>query len=441
MNEQGEKNTAFRRIAFQFAGTVSLVAALLIIVPLITVYFLTQSFDNKIRSEINHTSNYVQRTVLAFIDGAYNLSYELSVNPSILSMETDIQTPVIKDTTDRNEYLELIFIQDMSGMQTARSAGELAYRGDRWWFNEVKNKRMPFISQSYYSIFTHTPCASIFLPLFDDSEMVGVFGVDIKLEYIQNLVEHFAEHDTGRYSFVMDGEGVVLAHPDSAYIETLVNYKNLTRTLLVLDGDGVAIRDELDNFVTVEEQFNVSDGFKSVINSVMSGNSGTYTIDAGYTTYYVSYEPINMPGYSDSWSVITLRDRTVAMEVVTNLVTGILIVLTMAFVVFIIFAMFLYRSLRKTMINLESSRQEAEEANISKSNFLAMMSHEIRTPMNAIIGIAQIELSKETMPDTYVSAFGKILASGNSLLGIINDIRAVEHCAYRVKADRILLGG
>jgi CheY-like chemotaxis protein/nitrogen-specific signal transduction histidine kinase len=63
---------------------------------------------------------------------------------------------------------------------------------------------------------------------------------------------------------------------------------------------------------------------------------------------------------------------------------------------------------------------KAEEA--SKSNFLATMSHEIRTPMNAIIGIAQIQLQKEGLPDGYTDAMEQILSSGNNLLGIINDV-------------------
>jgi len=74
------------------------------------------------------------------------------------------------------------------------------------------------------------------------------------------------------------------------------------------------------------------------------------------------------------------------------------------------------------MISLEYAKSEAEEASRSKSNFLAMMSHEIRTPLNAIIGVAQIELQKEDLPQEYTAALEKINNSGNGLLGIINDI-------------------
>ena len=70
----------------------------------------------------------------------------------------------------------------------------------------------------------------------------------------------------------------------------------------------------------------------------------------------------------------------------------------------------------------KEAQKVAEDANLSKSNFLAAMSHEIRTPMNAIIGLVQIQLQNENLPDEYEVALEKIYASGRNLLGIINDI-------------------
>ena len=65
---------------------------------------------------------------------------------------------------------------------------------------------------------------------------------------------------------------------------------------------------------------------------------------------------------------------------------------------------------------------KTEAANQSKSNFLATMSHEIRTPLNAILGITQIEMQNENLPDRQMAAYEKIHSSGINLLGIINDI-------------------
>jgi signal transduction histidine kinase len=48
------------------------------------------------------------------------------------------------------------------------------------------------------------------------------------------------------------------------------------------------------------------------------------------------------------------------------------------------------RELEQRATEAETARREAEGANRSKSNFLAMMSHELRTPLNAIGGYTQL---------------------------------------------------
>jgi len=66
--------------------------------------------------------------------------------------------------------------------------------------------------------------------------------------------------------------------------------------------------------------------------------------------------------------------------------------------------------------------EAAESANQAKDRFLAHMSHEMRTPMNAILGIAEIQLQKETLLTETAEAFGQIYESGDLLLSIVNDI-------------------
>lgn len=67
----------------------------------------------------------------------------------------------------------------------------------------------------------------------------------------------------------------------------------------------------------------------------------------------------------------------------------------------------------------------AQDANRSKSAFLALMSHELRTPLNAIIGFSEI-IAKEMFGPTGNPRYGEyakdIHDAGRHLLNLINDI-------------------
>jgi signal transduction histidine kinase len=71
-----------------------------------------------------------------------------------------------------------------------------------------------------------------------------------------------------------------------------------------------------------------------------------------------------------------------------------------------------------------SSKLEAEQANRTKSEFLATMSHELRTPLNAIIGYSQMlqESNFGNMSEKQQRFASHISTSGKHLLELINDI-------------------
>jgi PAS domain S-box-containing protein len=74
---------------------------------------------------------------------------------------------------------------------------------------------------------------------------------------------------------------------------------------------------------------------------------------------------------------------------------------------------------------IQKAKEEAERANASKSQFLAVISHELRTPINAIVGFSEVlnAAQSETLPIASQHEYlTTILESSRHLQGLINDI-------------------
>ena len=90
---------------------------------------------------------------------------------------------------------------------------------------------------------------------------------------------------------------------------------------------------------------------------------------------------------------------------------------------------------KESEINLVNAREDAENANRAKSQFLSSMSHELRTPMNAIMGFGQLlTMDKDSgLTETQTDFATEIVKAGKHLLELINEILDLS----RIEAGRI----
>ena len=132
-----------------------------------------------------------------------------------------------------------------------------------------------------------------------------------------------------------------------------------------------------------------------------------------------------LPGNTDWYLIFAMPMDFMTKSVSELAAVRVWVTLASVLIIFIamgiIFLMY-YRLSMKQIENLAKARQEAEHANMAKSDFLASMSHDIRTPMNAIIGMTGIAQKNLGDRERVEDCLRKISLSSKHLLGLINDV-------------------
>ncbi len=81
------------------------------------------------------------------------------------------------------------------------------------------------------------------------------------------------------------------------------------------------------------------------------------------------------------------------------------------------------------------AKEQAENANRAKSDFLSSMSHELRTPLNAILGFTQLFDYDNNLSADQRENIREIRKAGNHLLQLINDVLDLS----KIEAGRVSL--
>jgi len=288
----------------------SIVLVAFMLSNIISNVMLSDTYEKQIQKNHENIGNGIVSNVRAFINKAYSIAELLSVSPAIYNFDFVAQKELSIATQQRNPFIDLVFIQNEAGMQTARSSGNLGDRSQRWWFKKIMKNPQPFVSKSYYSLKGNIAVTSVFLPVSDRSETLkGILGIDIKLDSLQNVVEQFST-DTA-YAFIIDGKGTLVAHPDKEKVSQLYNFVSLDKTVLVKDSSGKVALDEKGKRLTKKQKFDISPELSEITREAINGNSGFRLYqNIGGESVFSHYRHIKLPGISDGWAMITIEKES-----------------------------------------------------------------------------------------------------------------------------------
>lgn len=347
-----------------------------------------------------------------YMQNAFNVTQETTDNNDTINFRADKQKTLLTNTSEKYPYIKLLAVHKVNGDQTARSSGDLGNRADRWWFQQFIKDQNSYITKSYYSTADAKPVVTIVQGIMNNGNLTGVMMADLDLTSIQELVEQFSLGD-GSSAYLIDGEGVVVAHPDEIQVAEIYNYKAQTKTVLKKDTAGNMVLDEAGNPITEEQEIAVPKGLQSIIGKVMGGESGNGEYkDGNGDQLLCSYQSIPMPGSSDPWSIMVVQEEKAAMAFVgdvfiKNLVCG-LIILALSILFIYFFAKKLLNPILMILkattqvrdgdltatVQIKNSKKKDEITKLAE-NFNDMISHlhglvsNIKTSTNAVIESAE----------------------------------------------------
>ena len=280
------------------------------------------------------------------------------------------------------------------------------------------------ISQSYVN-YMGTWAYSMKCPVMKDGQEIA----DLYVEYIydsfdRSLPEGF--YDKRAMLYIMDAQTQRFVLKPKGMGERNAGHLNLEDFYRANDINEEEIRANIsecvENGKNIMFYHNVRN--KKALNYMWTVNEGTI--------YLVGYVPIE---------AIQQEGKTVNQNIL-------IVVSVMLIAFFLCFILYYFNQRQQNKLRKEREAERelhnkqlaealhaAQLASNSKTMFLSNMSHDIRTPMNAVLGFTALLSKDAENPDRVKEYTKKIMASGQHLLSLINDILDVS----KIESGKVVL--
>ncbi|VBB08176.1 Hypothetical protein LUCI_3444 [Lucifera butyrica] len=205
------------------------------ILGIVSAYMNMSAAEESTAQANMNTAHQMASEIDRLLGDAQGLVETLAGAPSAQAMDKAAIRNMILVAQQKNPQFELIYVMDASGMQIARTSGDLANRKDRPYFQAAMQGKN-YISDSYISAFTNAPCVTISAPIHrPDGSIAGVMAADISLKSLWNIADQVKVGKSG-YIDIVDNKGTIVAHPDKKRVLKKESFASLPYISQVIGG-------------------------------------------------------------------------------------------------------------------------------------------------------------------------------------------------------------
>ncbi|SFG53744.1 methyl-accepting chemotaxis sensory transducer with Cache sensor [Desulfotomaculum arcticum] len=133
----------------------------------------------------NQLSYTMNNELASHVEDIRNLLVQASNQADIVAMKPDTHKAALSKLKNKYQDIEAIWSNDNHGKFLFSQPPAALANGKvrEWWQKAISGER--FISPVYISAITRQPCLTVSVPIFNNEQIIGVLGADVKLNQIQ----------------------------------------------------------------------------------------------------------------------------------------------------------------------------------------------------------------------------------------------------------------
>ncbi len=181
------------------------------------------SVQNQVITNAPQIAHYAALLIRNTLDKHLLVIEELAENPEIKSMVWEKQKPILDNTIIRHKYLRMSIVNTDGNAQY--TDGTNIFLGDREYFKEAMTGKS-VVSDVVISRISNSPVMVAITPIRNyKNEIVSFLLATVDATWLSETTDMIGYGKKG-YSFVLDGKGNAIAHPNRDYVIKQVNIIN-----------------------------------------------------------------------------------------------------------------------------------------------------------------------------------------------------------------------